>query len=79
MYHAGMTSGFTRRELVHAGAAASLAVAQGPTILVPGAVKPLVIASDNGTCVDNNTMRRFAATKAIAYSSAPVRCARNSV
>jgi len=37
------------------------------------------IASASGTCVDNKTMRRLAATKAIAYSSVLVREARNSV
>jgi N4-(beta-N-acetylglucosaminyl)-L-asparaginase len=46
------TTGLTRREFVHGGAAALAlspgAVAQGPTVLVPGAVKPLVIASANG-------------------------------
>ena len=37
------------------------------------------IASASGTCVEINTIRKFAATKAIAYSSVLVRCARNSV
>jgi N4-(beta-N-acetylglucosaminyl)-L-asparaginase len=57
MYHAAMPTGLTRREFVHAGAAslavAREAVAQGPTILVPGAVKPLVIASANGNHYTN--------------------------
>ena len=49
---AAMTTRLTRREFVHAGAA-TLAVAQAPTMLVPGAAKPLVIASANGNRFTN--------------------------
>jgi N4-(beta-N-acetylglucosaminyl)-L-asparaginase len=64
MYHAAMPTptGLTRREFVHAGAAATLAAAQAPTVLVPAAVKPLVIASANGNVYKNGGQRAAVAT-----------------
>jgi hypothetical protein len=61
MYHGRMTTLLTRREFVHAGAA-TLAVAQAPTMLVPGAAKPLVIASANGNKFTNGGSRAAVAT-----------------
>src|SRR3954463_16073643 len=56
-----MTRGLTRREFVHAGAA-TLAVAQAPTMLVPGGSKPLVIASANGNRFMNGGSKAAVAT-----------------
>ena len=60
-----MTTRLTRREFVHAGAA-TLAVAQSstisPTMLVPAAARPLVIASANGNKFTNGGSRAAVAT-----------------
>ena len=53
MYHAAMTTRLSRREFVHAGAAATLAVSSAPTLLIPAAVQPVVISSANGNVYKN--------------------------
>jgi N4-(beta-N-acetylglucosaminyl)-L-asparaginase len=58
---AAMTTRLTRRDFVQAGAA-TLAVAQAPTILVPGPAKPLVISSANGNRFTNGGTRAAVAT-----------------
>jgi N4-(beta-N-acetylglucosaminyl)-L-asparaginase len=52
MYHAGMTPRVSRREFVHAGAAATLATGS-PTLLIRAAAQPIVIASANGNVHKN--------------------------
>ncbi len=53
MYHAGMTPRLSRREFVHAGAAATFVASSAPTLLIPAAVQPIVIASANGNVFKN--------------------------
>jgi N4-(beta-N-acetylglucosaminyl)-L-asparaginase len=57
-----MTTRLTRREFVQAGAAATLAGAQAPTVMVPSPAKPIVIASANGNVYTNGGTRAAVAT-----------------
>jgi N4-(beta-N-acetylglucosaminyl)-L-asparaginase len=57
-----MTTRLTRREFVQAGAAATLTAAQAPTVMVPSAVRPVVIASANGNVFTNGGTRAAVAT-----------------
>jgi N4-(beta-N-acetylglucosaminyl)-L-asparaginase len=43
-----MTPRLSRREFVHAGAAATFVAGTAPTLLIPAAVQPIVISSANG-------------------------------
>src|SRR6188472_4077083 len=60
--HVSVGQKMSRREFVQAGAGiaavgAAPALAQGPTVYVPGATKPVVIASANGNHYKNGGPR----------------------
>src|SRR5262245_45624734 len=57
-----MTTRLTRREFVQAGAAATLAGGQAPTVMVPSPARPVVIASSNGNVYTNGGTRAAVAT-----------------
>ena len=67
-----MTTRLTRREFVQAGAAATLAGTQAPTVMVPSPAKPVVIASANGNVYTNGGTRAGVAT-AVARNTAGAR------
>src|SRR4051794_198916 len=50
---ASMPTRLSRREFVHAGAAATLASSSAPTLLFRAAVQPVVISSANGNAFKN--------------------------
>ena len=52
----------SRREFVHAGAAATLVAGRAPTLLIPAAVQPIVIASANGNVFKNGGPQACVAT-----------------